>query len=258
MATDPRKMRPGELCRLLNSTPLGEVINEQQLRRHRNRAGMRIGDGKHVDLVRYVAWLVQLRHAPKSKSDDSPDWDLVREEVAEGAAGLGRERQRQTHGQNLTDKQEALLAALLTEPTLKAAAAKAGVGRTTAYRWMQQPAFRAAYQQGRREIVDTAIGRGQAACGLAIDVLMNVAQRGRRDSDRVRAAVAMLDHALRGLSDADILYGEPLPEETSALDTAGVVKLLSVRLQQLDKAAFAHCPEIPAYGNAGGRVATSH
>ncbi len=39
MAIDPRKLRPSELCRLLNSTPLGEVINERQLYRHRSRAG---------------------------------------------------------------------------------------------------------------------------------------------------------------------------------------------------------------------------
>ena len=46
MAIDPRKLRPSELCRLLNSTPLGEVINERQLYRHRTRAGFRIGDGQ--------------------------------------------------------------------------------------------------------------------------------------------------------------------------------------------------------------------
>jgi hypothetical protein len=60
---DPRKLRPSELCRLLNSSPLGEVINEGQLRRHRTRAGLRLGSTGHVDLVRYVAWLVQGRHA---------------------------------------------------------------------------------------------------------------------------------------------------------------------------------------------------
>lgn len=65
MATDPRKLRPSELCRLLNSTPLGEVINERQLHRHRSRAGMRIGDGRFVDLLRYIAWLIQIRHEPK-------------------------------------------------------------------------------------------------------------------------------------------------------------------------------------------------
>lgn len=72
MATDPRKLRPSELCRLLNSTPLGEVINERQLHRHRTRAGMRIGDARHVDLLRYVAWLVQVRHAPKPEPDGDP------------------------------------------------------------------------------------------------------------------------------------------------------------------------------------------
>ena len=53
------------LTRMLNSTPLGEVTSERQLRRHRNRAGYRIGDEKRVDLLRYVAWLVWLRHHPE-------------------------------------------------------------------------------------------------------------------------------------------------------------------------------------------------
>lgn len=72
MATDPRKLRPSELCRLLNSTPLGEVINERQLHRHRTRAGIRIGDARFVDLLRYAAWLVELRHTPKPEPDGDP------------------------------------------------------------------------------------------------------------------------------------------------------------------------------------------
>jgi hypothetical protein len=65
VAIDPRQLKPGELARLLNSTPLGEVINERQLHRHRTRAGFRVaadGDAGRVDLVRYVAWLVITRH----------------------------------------------------------------------------------------------------------------------------------------------------------------------------------------------------
>jgi hypothetical protein len=54
---------------MLNSTPLGEVINERQLHRHRTRAGNRIGDGRFVDLLRYVAWLIQIRHAPRRESE---------------------------------------------------------------------------------------------------------------------------------------------------------------------------------------------
>ena len=69
MASDPRRLRPSELCRLLNSTPLGEVINDRQLYRHRTRAGNRVGDGKHVDLLRYVGWLVQTRHTTRHEPD---------------------------------------------------------------------------------------------------------------------------------------------------------------------------------------------
>jgi hypothetical protein len=57
MATDPRKLKPGELCRLLNSTPLGEVLGDRRLREQRARAGLRIGDGPTIDLFRYAAWL---------------------------------------------------------------------------------------------------------------------------------------------------------------------------------------------------------
>lgn len=78
MATDPRRLRPSELCRLLNSTPLGEVISERQLYRHRTRAGLRIGDARHVDLLQYVAWLVSQRHAPKLESEADP-YEAVKE-----------------------------------------------------------------------------------------------------------------------------------------------------------------------------------
>ena len=86
MAIDPRNLRPSELCRLLNSTPLGEVINERQLHRHRTRAGYRLGDGKHVDLFRYVAWLVEIRHEPKQEPDSDPHGTLKERARARNAA----------------------------------------------------------------------------------------------------------------------------------------------------------------------------
>jgi len=72
VAIDPRQLRPTELVRLLNSTPLGEVLSERQLLRHRSRAGFRIGDDRHVDLFRYVAWLVSVRHEPQPETDADP------------------------------------------------------------------------------------------------------------------------------------------------------------------------------------------
>jgi transposase-like protein len=237
---DPRKLRPSELCRLLNSTPLGEVINERQLQRHLARAGPQIGDAQHVDLVRFVAWLVQKRHTPKSEPVASPT-ALNLAEAASGAAALGSRWQKvRGGGQELTGKQEALIAALLTEPTYADAAAKVGVGQSTLYRWLHLPAFRAAYRRARRELVESAIGRIQAGTGQAVETLLTVARQSRRDSIRVRAAIALLDYAFRGLADADTLHGEQEASNDSSMNTADVVSLLATRLRQLDQA------ELPA------------
>ena len=51
--------------RLLNSTPLGAVSSAARLSRQMNEAGYRVGDGRHVDLVRYVAWMAHRRRMPR-------------------------------------------------------------------------------------------------------------------------------------------------------------------------------------------------
>lgn len=235
MASDPRKLRPSELCRLLNSTPLGEVISEQLLRRHRTRAGLRIGDDRHVDLLRYVAWLVQVRHAPKPQPDSATPSAHQLAEAAQGAAAIGGMReQMKGHGQKFTRKQEALIAALLTEPTYAAAAAKAGVSEATVYRWKLLPDFREAYRSARRELVEAAVGRIQAATGQAVDVLLDVALRGKRDADRLRAAVAVFDRACRALTDADVLHGKG-SDDPSPMDTGEVVRILAARMRQVEE-----------------------
>ncbi len=45
------------------------------------RAGFRIGDGRHVDLFRYAAWLVELRHTPRPQSDADP-YEKLKERAA--------------------------------------------------------------------------------------------------------------------------------------------------------------------------------
>jgi hypothetical protein len=86
---DPRNLGPTQMCRLLNSTPLGEVISERQLHRHRTRAGFRIGDDKKVDLYRYVGWLVAERHALRSEVGGS-GYDALKEQARERNALLSR------------------------------------------------------------------------------------------------------------------------------------------------------------------------
>ena len=83
MAIDPRQLRPSQLVQLLNSTPLGEVANERTLYRHRARAGLRIGDGRTVDLLRYVAWLVVERHRPKPEPEGLTGYEAHKERAAQ-------------------------------------------------------------------------------------------------------------------------------------------------------------------------------
>ncbi len=71
MALDVRQLRPSQLARLLNSTPLGEVVQPHTVYRQRMRAGFRIGEGDRIDLVRYVAWLVVARQAAKPDEESS-------------------------------------------------------------------------------------------------------------------------------------------------------------------------------------------
>ncbi|MFA5429310.1 MAG: hypothetical protein WC279_13990, partial [Sulfurimonas sp.] len=69
MATmNPGKVKPIEVVRLMNSTPIGAVINDRQLRRNRDRAGFRITDdgGETVNLFKYAAWLREQLHIRQS------------------------------------------------------------------------------------------------------------------------------------------------------------------------------------------------
>lgn len=93
VAIDPRNLRPTELIQILNSTPLGEVIKERTLRRHRQQGGYRIGDGRRLDLFRYVAWLASERHAPPPLSPPPAfvsAYDEVRDRAQQRSATLSR------------------------------------------------------------------------------------------------------------------------------------------------------------------------
>ncbi len=88
MAIDPSKLRPSDLTRLLNSTPLGTVIGDRQLYTHRQRAGFRISpDGRTVNLFKYVAWLVDERHGPQPEQS-TRDYEAMKEAARARNAAL--------------------------------------------------------------------------------------------------------------------------------------------------------------------------
>ncbi|MDB5312074.1 MAG: phage protein [Gemmataceae bacterium] len=104
---------------------------------------------------------------------------------------------------NARGRWPAVIAALLTERTHEAAAAKAGISGATLRRYLTDPAFVREYRRARRDVVEAAISRIQGAAAKAVDVLERLL-----DSDsaaiQLRAAALLLDQAVQGVSAIDV------------------------------------------------------
>jgi len=107
------------------------------------------------------------------------------------------------HGEKRTRREEAAIAALLTEPTIALAAAKAGIGEATILRWLREPSFGAQYRAARRTVVESAIGRLQQATSDAVAALSRNLQCGVPASE-IAAAKAIIDFAVKGLELVDL------------------------------------------------------
>ena len=82
--------------------------------------------------------------------------------------------------------------------------------------------------------MEAAIGRIQAGSGQAVETLLQVARQGRRDGDRVRAAVAVLHFASGGLREAETLHGESPWEDKGPMSPADVVAVLGTQLRRIE------------------------
>lgn len=107
------------------------------------------------------------------------------------------------HGEKLTRKQDAAIGALLSQPTISAAAASVVIGEATLRRWLKNPAFRAEYRRYKQEIFEHSIALLQASGDEAVKTLLSSL---RADSEpvRLRAACAILDYAIKGSEIIDL------------------------------------------------------
>ena len=114
---------------------------------------------------------------------------------------------------DLTPKQHKAIAALLTEPTIGAAAAAAGVGDRTLYTWLAAPDFRAAYLAARREAVSQAVAQLQRIASEAVLVLQTVMNDATKPaSARIAAARSVLEFSIKAVE------VEELEQRLSALE----------------------------------------
>ena len=125
------------------------------------------------------------------------------------------------HGSKRPRQTEAAILALLAEPTIEAAAGRAGVSKSTLLRWQQNPSFRDRYRAARRAIVEGSIGRLQQATGAAVEALQRNLTCGV-PAGEIAAAKAIIDQALRGVELVDLAERvEALEQAAEAVGTAG-------------------------------------
>jgi hypothetical protein len=110
------------------------------------------------------------------------------------------------HGEKLTRKQEAAIAALLACPTVDQAAEKVGVNSRTLWRWMQNQEFQAAYREARQDALREVVVQLRNACTDAVKTLTEI-MAGEYEStpaSRVTAAKTVLEYAFKAAVEEDL------------------------------------------------------
>lgn len=93
------------------------------------------------------------------------------------------------HGAKIAAIREAAILALLSEPTIEKAAARAGVSERTLRRWLaSNQSFRAAYEAARRTTYEAGINRVQALTARAVETLEELLQAKKYPAVRLGAA----------------------------------------------------------------------
>jgi hypothetical protein len=106
---------------------------------------------------------------------------------------------------NLSRKQYAAIAALLSHSSIGDAAEAARVGERTIHRWLRLDGFNQAYRQASRQLVSQAMAQVQAGMIEAVGTLRAViTDPTAPPSARVSAARTLLDMGLRSVEIQDI------------------------------------------------------
>ena len=93
---------------------------------------------------------------------------------------------------------------LLSAPTVESAAASAGIGARTGWRWMRDPTVLERLAEIRRQSMQHAMMRLQAAASAAVTCLCELQASGESESARVSSARTILEMALRAAEIGDI------------------------------------------------------
>src|SRR3989442_14270015 len=105
----------------------------------------------------------------------------------------------------LSKKQDQAVIALLSCPSITAAAQQCGVAEVTLHRWLSQDDFKTSYLAARREVVRQGIAQVQQACSIAVTTLQDVMQDSEAPAGaRVSAAKVILETAVKAVELKDL------------------------------------------------------
>ena len=109
------------------------------------------------------------------------------------------------HGAKLGRKQEAAIQALLTQPSLEAAARIVGVAPNTLLRWQQEPEFAKEYRKARLKAFGQGTARLQHAASAAVSAMLKILVDPKAlPSTKLRAADLVLTHGAKAIEIEDI------------------------------------------------------
>ena len=100
------------------------------------------------------------------------------------------------HGEKLSRRAEAAIAALLSHATISEAAQSAGVSKTTLWRWLQRDEFRHRLKTAQETVFETALNTLQGSITDAVNCLRrNLTCKSA--SVQVQAARSLVEYALK-------------------------------------------------------------
>ena len=103
----------------------------------------------------------------------------------------------------ISRKRDSAIGALLSQPTISAAAEFVGIGEATLRRWLKEPGFLAAYRAARQDTLEHCVALLQKAGSDAVEAMQQSLQA-TSEGVRLRAACAILDYSMKGAEILDL------------------------------------------------------
>lgn len=103
-------------------------------------------------------------------------------------------------------KDELILAALLSSPTVRAASNACGVSESQIYARLRNEGFKKKYDEARKEILDQNTAALQGHLGIAIETLAEIVKdKEASQQTRLNAAEAIIRNSLKLTEQTDII-----------------------------------------------------